>query len=205
MAALVGRVSLRRRLQARHGPRARHPPSGGLGLRPAGGLQAADPGTDGRRDVCRSSSTPPTPSKVGTSSRLSRASSRSLSRSRADCSSSACSLTRSGPVGCAGWRPSCTGSPCSATSCLRSATRPSRSCSRLSRWNKNAWRVLVPVGVVGALLAAFWLVPFAADLRYSSSMGYTRVTGVWSNIMPRGYLWMIIPAGRRHPDRPDPP
>ena len=65
----------------------------------------------------------------------------------------------------------------------------------LSTWNKNALRVLVPVGAVGALLAAFWLVPFAADLRFSSSMGYTRVTGVWSNIMPTGYLWMIIPAG----------
>src|ERR1019366_2875717 len=65
----------------------------------------------------------------------------------------------------------------------------------LSTWNKNALRVLIPVGVVGALLAAFWLVPFAADLRFSSSMGYTRVTGVWSNIMPPGYLWMIVPAG----------
>jgi len=64
----------------------------------------------------------------------------------------------------------------------------------LSHWNKNSWRVLVPVGAVGALLAAFWLVPFAADLPYSSSMGYTRVIGVWSNIFPRGYIWMIIPA-----------
>ena len=65
----------------------------------------------------------------------------------------------------------------------------------LFRWDKNSWRVLVPVGVVGGLLAAFWLVPFAADLPFSSSMGYTRVTGLWSNILPHGYLWMIIPAG----------
>ncbi len=64
----------------------------------------------------------------------------------------------------------------------------------LGHWNKNTWRVLVPVGAVGALLAAFWLVPFAADLRYSSSMGYTRVTGVWSNIFPHGYFWIIVPA-----------
>jgi hypothetical protein len=65
----------------------------------------------------------------------------------------------------------------------------------IGHWNKNTWRVLVPVGAVGALLAAFWLVPFAADLRYSSSMGYTRVTGVWSNILPSwNWLWMIIPA-----------
>ncbi len=65
----------------------------------------------------------------------------------------------------------------------------------LSHWNRNTWRVLVPAGVVGALLAAFWLVPFGADLSYSSSMGYTRVTGVWSNIFPHGYIWMIVPAG----------
>ena len=65
----------------------------------------------------------------------------------------------------------------------------------LAHWNRNTWRVLVPVGVVGGLLAAFWLVPFGADLAYSSSMGYTRVTGVWSNIFPHGYIWMIVPAG----------
>ena len=65
----------------------------------------------------------------------------------------------------------------------------------IGHWRKNTWKVLVPVGAVGALLAAFWLVPFAADLRYSSSMGYTRVTGVWSNIMPSwNWLWMVIPA-----------
>jgi len=65
----------------------------------------------------------------------------------------------------------------------------------LAHWNRNTWRVLIPVGVVGGLLAAFWLVPFGADLAYSSSMGYTRVTGVWSNIFPHGYIWMIVPAG----------
>ncbi|MGA3353989.1 MAG: hypothetical protein ABSD85_12500 [Acidimicrobiales bacterium] len=66
----------------------------------------------------------------------------------------------------------------------------------LSHWNKNTWRVLIPVGAVGGLLAAFWLVPFAADLPYSSSMGYTRVTGIWSNVMPSwNWLWAVIPAG----------
>jgi hypothetical protein len=65
----------------------------------------------------------------------------------------------------------------------------------LIHWNKNTWRVLVPVGLVGGLLAAFWLVPFAADLPYSSSMGYTRVMGVWSNMMPSwNWLWAVIPA-----------
>ena len=65
----------------------------------------------------------------------------------------------------------------------------------LSHWNKNTWRVLIPVGLVGGLLGAFWLVPFAADLRFSSSMGYTRVTGVWTNVMPSwDFLWAVIPA-----------
>ena len=67
--------------------------------------------------------------------------------------------------------------------------------SALSHWNKNTWRVLIPVGLVGGLLGAFWLVPFAADLRFSSSMGYTRVTGVWTNVMPSwDFLWAVIPA-----------
>ena len=47
--------------------------------------------------------------------------------------------------------------------------------------------------------------PFAADLAYSSSMGYTRVTGVWSNIFPHGYIWMIVSRGCGHPDRDHPP
>jgi hypothetical protein len=50
--------------------------------------------------------------------------------------------------------------------------------------DRRALRVLVPVGVVGGLLVAFWLVPFGADLRYSSSMGYTRITDVFHQIFP---------------------
>ena len=46
----------------------------------------------------------------------------------------------------------------------------------LGHWNRNTWRVLPPRWCGRRhCSAAFWLVPFAADLRYSSSMGYTRV------------------------------
>ena len=64
----------------------------------------------------------------------------------------------------------------------------------LSRFDRNAFRVLVPVGAVGALLAAWWLVPFAADLAYTTSMGYTRVEGLRQNFLPLGYVWVFVPA-----------
>jgi hypothetical protein len=63
----------------------------------------------------------------------------------------------------------------------------------------KALKIIVPLGLVGALLAAWWLVPFAADLQYSSSMNYSPVGGPWpgwftSNFLPDGYLFMLIPA-----------
>lgn len=47
-------------------------------------------------------------------------------------------------------------------------------------------RVLAPIGIAGALTASFWLLPFAADLRYSSSMGYDRVGGLFGQLVPHG-------------------
>jgi len=64
----------------------------------------------------------------------------------------------------------------------------------ISRWDRNAWRVLVPVGAVGALLAGFWFVPFAAALQYTTSMNYTRVTGIYATFLPHGGWWMVVPA-----------
>jgi hypothetical protein len=57
---------------------------------------------------------------------------------------------------------------------------------------KGDWRriyYLAPAGIAGALLAGFFLVPFAAYLRYTSSMGYTRVGGVFQQLFPPGYIW----------------
>lgn len=48
----------------------------------------------------------------------------------------------------------------------------------------RALRIVVPVGVVGGLLAAFWLLRFVVDLPYSSSMGYTRVGNLFNNLFP---------------------
>lgn len=50
----------------------------------------------------------------------------------------------------------------------------------------RSWKsVLVPVGIVGGLLSAFWLLPFAAYLHYSSSMGYGRVGSDYQNLIPQ--------------------
>ncbi len=46
----------------------------------------------------------------------------------------------------------------------------------LSRPSRARVTVVVAVGGVGALLAAFWLFRFKADLLYTSSMGYSKVT-----------------------------
>ncbi len=59
--------------------------------------------------------------------------------------------------------------------------------------------IVAPIGIVGALLAAWWLLPFAADLQYSSSMNYQPVGGPgwhWftDNFLPQGYLFVLIPA-----------
>jgi hypothetical protein len=50
---------------------------------------------------------------------------------------------------------------------------------------RSWWSVLLPVGVVGGLLSAFWLLPFAAYLRYSASMGYGRVGSSFENLVPQ--------------------
>lgn len=50
------------------------------------------------------------------------------------------------------------------------------------RW--TAFRIIAPIGIVGALISGFWLLRFAVDLPYSSSMGYTRVAGIYGNLLP---------------------
>ncbi|HXY45850.1 MAG TPA: hypothetical protein VEH29_16810, partial [Acidimicrobiales bacterium] len=60
----------------------------------------------------------------------------------------------------------------------------------LSTGRLRSLRVLIPVGIVGGLLAAWWLLPFAADIHYSASMGYNRILGVWSNLIPSAPAWL---------------
>ncbi len=63
----------------------------------------------------------------------------------------------------------------------------------LATGRRSALKVLLPVGIVGGLLAAFWLLPFAAYVGYSSSMGYNRVAGVWSNLIPLSHpAWLKV-------------
>ncbi|HTX00687.1 MAG TPA: hypothetical protein VMD59_18045, partial [Acidimicrobiales bacterium] len=59
--------------------------------------------------------------------------------------------------------------------------------------SKPLRRVLVPVGVAGGLLCAFWLLPFGVYVsHYSSSMNYGPVSGVGANFFPTGELPVII-------------
>jgi hypothetical protein len=64
----------------------------------------------------------------------------------------------------------------------------------LAMSRRSALKVLIPVGAVGGLLAAFWLLPFGVDNQYSASMGYNRVTGLLANLTPHGALWLVWPA-----------
>ncbi len=50
---------------------------------------------------------------------------------------------------------------------------------------RSFYSVLLPVGLIGGLLGAFWLLPFGAYLRYSSSMGYARVGHAYQNLVPQ--------------------
>ena len=54
----------------------------------------------------------------------------------------------------------------------------------VARWERRGVRNLVIVGVLGALVAAFWLLPFAAYLDYSSSMNFGRVGDVYAQLFP---------------------
>jgi hypothetical protein len=58
-------------------------------------------------------------------------------------------------------------------------------------------RVLIPVGVAGGLLSAFWLVPFAKYTPlYSSTMNYGPVPGsLWANIFPRNGMLAVVCLG----------
>ena len=55
----------------------------------------------------------------------------------------------------------------------------------LARAGRRTFRDLILIGIVGALVAAFWLVPFARDLHYSSSMNYNRVGDVYGQLFPQ--------------------
>ena len=54
----------------------------------------------------------------------------------------------------------------------------------IARWKRRDLTTLVVVGVLGALVAAFWLLPFGAYLSFSSSMNYGRVGDVYAQLFP---------------------
>jgi hypothetical protein len=54
----------------------------------------------------------------------------------------------------------------------------------VARSRRRDTTTLVAVGLLGALIAAFWLLPFAAYLSYSSSMNFGRVGDVYAQLFP---------------------
>ena len=76
----------------------------------------------------------------------------------------------------------------------------------VARWERRGIRTLVIVGVLGALVAAFWLLPLVAYLDYSSSMNHARVGGVFAQLFPangeQAVQWfaavgLLVAVGRR--------
>jgi hypothetical protein len=59
---------------------------------------------------------------------------------------------------------------------------------------KGRLRWGIPVGVVGATLAGFWLIPFAAYLGYTTNMGWVKVTTYAQYLAPPGLRWGLALA-----------
>jgi hypothetical protein len=54
----------------------------------------------------------------------------------------------------------------------------------LRRPDRARWRLAATVGALGVALAAFWLLPFVARLRYSNDMGWERTQEYLQNLFP---------------------
>ena len=83
----------------------------------------------------------------------------------------------------------------------------------VARGERRGITTLAVVGVLGALVAAFWLLPFAAYLDYSSSMNFGRVGDVYAQLFPangeQAVQWiaaagLAVAVWRRRPDRARP-
>ncbi|MGO8872770.1 MAG: hypothetical protein ACLQPH_15465 [Acidimicrobiales bacterium] len=59
------------------------------------------------------------------------------------------------------------------------------------RWSRRlAWSMVT--GAVGVGLAAWWLVPFAAEQAFTTNMGYTKVLGFPHLLFPASARWVLI-------------
>lgn len=63
------------------------------------------------------------------------------------------------------------------------------------RWDRRAWRWMVPVLATGACLAAFWALPFVYRLPYATDMGYGKITAYASNLFPGHQFLLFALAG----------
>ncbi len=64
----------------------------------------------------------------------------------------------------------------------------------LMRFDRRRLRWIVPVLVAGALLIAFWALPFYARLPYATNMGYEKLTNYLGSLFPGSDTWLYILA-----------
>jgi hypothetical protein len=55
-------------------------------------------------------------------------------------------------------------------------------------------RYAIPVGVVGAALSAFWVLPFLARLDLTTDMGWEKLTTYYKELVPANLKWLILLA-----------
>ncbi len=65
------------------------------------------------------------------------------------------------------------------------------------RSSSGWWRVssvwwVATMGVVAALLSAFWVVPFAGRSAFVNDMGWERTTLYWENLFPPDLRWLVL-------------
>lgn len=59
-------------------------------------------------------------------------------------------------------------------------------------WRRFYW--LVTMGLAGGALAAFWLIPFAVRLPYTTNMGWSNITTFSASLLPRSDHWLLALA-----------
>jgi len=61
-------------------------------------------------------------------------------------------------------------------------------------WRASSLWWVATMGLVAALLSAFWVVPFAGRRPFVNDMGWERTTLYWDNIFPADLRWLVLLA-----------
>lgn len=52
----------------------------------------------------------------------------------------------------------------------------------------------IPVGIVGALISAFWVLPFIARLQFTTDMGWEKLLTYRQELLPHDLRWLVVMA-----------